>query len=86
MIRYTPTLSFELDTSIEHGVRLTQLIDSVKKADEQAARTSDSESAAAERGGDFGGERGAAGETGAAAADGHVVDAGDYIAPHLKSK
>jgi ribosome-binding factor A len=32
MIRYTPTLSFELDTSIEHGVRLTQLIDSVTKA------------------------------------------------------
>ena len=31
MIRYTPTLSFELDTSIEHGVRLTQLIDSVVK-------------------------------------------------------
>ena len=31
MIRYTPTLSFELDTSIEHGVRLTQLIDSVNK-------------------------------------------------------
>src|ERR1700689_5032582 len=31
MIRYTPTLSFELDTSIEHGVRLTQLIDSLKK-------------------------------------------------------
>src|ERR1700733_9582145 len=31
MIRYTPTLSFELDTSIEHGVRLTQLIDSVSK-------------------------------------------------------
>src|ERR1700753_1499736 len=29
MIRYTPTLSFELDTSIERGVRLTQLIDSV---------------------------------------------------------
>jgi len=27
MIRYTPTLSFELDTSIEHGVRLSQLID-----------------------------------------------------------
>ena len=34
MIRYTPTLSFELDTSIEHGVRLTQLIDSVAKRDE----------------------------------------------------
>lgn len=33
MIRYTPTLSFELDTSIEHGVRLTQLIDSVTKAE-----------------------------------------------------
>jgi ribosome-binding factor A len=31
MIRYTPTLSFELDTSIEHGVRLTKLIDSVNK-------------------------------------------------------
>lgn len=31
MIRYTPTLSFALDTSIEHGVRLTQLIDSVAK-------------------------------------------------------
>jgi ribosome-binding factor A len=31
MIRHTPTLSFELDTSLEHGVRLTQLIDSVNK-------------------------------------------------------
>lgn len=31
MIRYTPTLTFELDTSIEHGVRLTRLIDSVNK-------------------------------------------------------
>jgi ribosome-binding factor A len=31
MIRYTPTLTFELDTSIEHGVRLSQLIDSLKK-------------------------------------------------------
>jgi len=31
MIRYTPTLSFVLDTSIEHGVRLSQLIDSVNK-------------------------------------------------------
>ncbi|GAC1311320.1 MAG: 30S ribosome-binding factor RbfA [Steroidobacteraceae bacterium] len=29
MIRYTPTLTFELDTSIEHGVRLTKLIDAV---------------------------------------------------------
>ena len=34
MVRYTPTLSFELDTSIERGVRLAQLIDSaVKPAD-----------------------------------------------------
>jgi ribosome-binding factor A len=31
MIRYTPTLSFSLDTSIEHGVRLTQLIDQANK-------------------------------------------------------
>ena len=31
MIRHTPTLSFALDTSIAHGVRLTQLIDSVSK-------------------------------------------------------
>lgn len=31
MIRYTPTLTFELDTSIERGVRLTQLIDAVNK-------------------------------------------------------
>ena len=31
MIRYTPTLAFELDTSIDHGVRLTQLIDSVNR-------------------------------------------------------
>jgi ribosome-binding factor A len=31
MIRYTPTLTFELDTSIEHGVRLTKLIEAVNK-------------------------------------------------------
>jgi ribosome-binding factor A len=31
MIRHTPTLSFELDTTIERGVRLTQLIDAVNK-------------------------------------------------------
>jgi ribosome-binding factor A len=37
MIRYTPTLSFELDSSIEHGVRLTQLIDSVNKREDSAA-------------------------------------------------
>src|SRR5258705_6864889 len=38
MIRYTPTLTFELDTSIEHGVRLTQLIDSVNKPEGHAPR------------------------------------------------
>src|ERR1700690_204063 len=31
MIRYTPTLSFALDTSIEHGGRLSRLIDSANK-------------------------------------------------------
>ncbi|HMK86035.1 MAG TPA: 30S ribosome-binding factor RbfA [Steroidobacteraceae bacterium] len=30
-IRYTPTLTFTPDTSIERGVRLTQLIDSVNR-------------------------------------------------------
>src|ERR1700682_2029407 len=48
MIRYTPTLTFELDTSIEHGVRLTQLIDSVNKRDAQAARTSEGEGGASD--------------------------------------
>jgi ribosome-binding factor A len=38
MIRYTPTLTFELDTTIEHGVRLTQLIDSLKKPEGPAVR------------------------------------------------
>src|SRR5579859_1821723 len=37
MIRYTPTLTFELDTTIEHGVRLTQLIESLNRPDKQAA-------------------------------------------------
>jgi ribosome-binding factor A len=41
MIRYTPTLTFELDTSIEHGVRLTQLIDSVSKPQPAAASDED---------------------------------------------
>ena len=40
MIRYTPTLTFELDTTIEHGVRLTQLIDSLKKPEGSAVETS----------------------------------------------
>lgn len=33
-IRYTPSLTFLLDDSIERGVRLTQLIDSVSKSNE----------------------------------------------------
>jgi ribosome-binding factor A len=36
MIRYTPTLSFELDTSIENGVRLSQLIDAANKPSDEA--------------------------------------------------
>jgi ribosome-binding factor A len=48
MIRYTPTLTFELDTSIEHGVRLTQLIDSVNKPDKQAAGGSEHEHGSAD--------------------------------------
>jgi len=62
MIRYTPTLSFELDTSIEHGVRLTQLIDSVNKP--AAARSVEAQPSAV--------------VPGASPADGHVVDEGDY--------
>ena len=44
MIRHTPILSFELDTSIEHGVRLTQLIDSVNKQAPEQASVPDPES------------------------------------------
>jgi ribosome-binding factor A len=66
MIRYTPTLSFELDTSIEHGVRLSQLIDSVNKPEKL-----DSEDAASNP----------ANSAGAEDDDGHVIDEGDYIDP-----
>jgi ribosome-binding factor A len=68
MIRYTPTLTFELDTSIEHGVRLTQLIDSVNKPESRAAATSEGESASE-------GEHDAS--DGGDADEGHVVDEGD---------
>lgn len=44
MIRYTPTLTFELDTSIEHGVRLTQLIDAVAKSEGRGESDGRSES------------------------------------------
>src|SRR5882724_12541680 len=69
MIRYTPTLSFELDTSIEHGVRLTQLIDSVSKPGKLVAHDSAAE-----------GEGHAADED-HAVDEGHVIDEGDYLAP-----
>src|SRR5580704_6407203 len=41
MIRYTPTLTFSLDTSIEHGMRLSQLIDSVSKGKAESSGGSD---------------------------------------------
>jgi ribosome-binding factor A len=62
MIRYTPTLTFELDTSIEHGVRLTQLIDSVNKPESSAAPTSEVEPGESDDADDD---------------EGHVVDEGD---------
>ena len=68
MIRYTPTLSFELDTTIEHGVRLTQLIDSVSKPGRGSVGT-----------GDTAGDSGAAADAGDADEEGHVIDEGDYI-------
>jgi ribosome-binding factor A len=80
MIRYTPTLSFELDTSIEHGVRLSQLIDSVNKQDQQTAGDVSTE---------LGATATAGSGTGAATAaddDGHVVDEGDYIGPGHKAE
>jgi len=48
MIRFTPTLSFELDTSIEHGVRLAQLIDSANKGPSTAAPATAAAEAAAD--------------------------------------
>ncbi len=79
MIRYTPTLSFELDTSIEHGVRLSQLIDSVNKHDKQAASDLSAERA---------GKVDAAEVAGHTVDDdeGHVVDEGDYVDPRLKGE
>src|ERR1700676_4228647 len=67
MIRYTPTLTFELDTSIEHGVRLTQLIDPVKKPDSRAAPASERERRSDDAGDD----------EGHAIDEGHVIDEGD---------
>jgi len=41
MIRYTPTLTFELDTTIEQGVRLTQLINSLHRPAPGPAQSGD---------------------------------------------
>ena len=71
MIRYTPTLSFELDTSIEHGVRLTQLIDSVNQP-AAALRP-------VPRGHGCLVRTPAPPPAAAADDDGHVVDEGDYV-------
>jgi ribosome-binding factor A len=68
MIRYTPTLSFELDTSIEHGVRLTQLIDSVNKPSKLVARESAAE------------DESHAIDEGHVIDEDHVIDEGDYVA------
>jgi ribosome-binding factor A len=51
MIRYTPTLTFELDTSIDHGIRLTQLIDSVNRPEAPAAADEADEGGAGSGGG-----------------------------------
>ncbi len=68
MIRHTPTLSFELDTSIEHGVRLTRLIDSVTHP------------AAAVAGGETeGGADGVGDADDRDDAGDHVIDAGDPV-------
>ncbi|HLZ96293.1 MAG TPA: 30S ribosome-binding factor RbfA [Steroidobacteraceae bacterium] len=75
MIRYTPTLSFELDTSIEHGVRLTQLIDSVNKprvSTPAASPVGDANDTGETH------DSGDPHESGGAEDEGHVVDEGDY--------
>jgi ribosome-binding factor A len=74
MIRYTPTLSFELDTSIEHGVRLTQLIDSVNKPATSAAGELAAGATAARN------RSAVAAAAADAPEDGHIVDEGDYVA------
>jgi ribosome-binding factor A len=83
MIRYTPTLSFELDTSIERGVRLTQLIDSVNQpvgntagspAGATDAGQADADHAEADRT-----DGGHSIENPADEDDGHVIDAGDFV-------
>jgi ribosome-binding factor A len=81
MIRYTPTLSFELDTSIEHGVRLSQLIDSVNKPEKHGLNDTDATDSAAPATGDS-----ASATDSADADDGHVIDEGDFVDPRLKGE
>ena len=76
MIRYTPTLTFELDTTIEHGVRLTQLIDSVTQS---SAGASPAPHAPVDAHESAAGDVPVAGD--ADDSDDHVVDAGDYHPP-----
>jgi ribosome-binding factor A len=75
MIRYTPTLTFELDTSIERGVRLTQLIDSVNKP----AANVNAEVAGGVPDADPTTDADAVPAAAPDPDDGHVVDEGDYI-------
>jgi ribosome-binding factor A len=84
MIRYTPTLTFELDTSIEHGVRLTQLIDSVSKPQAPAvagatASAEDGENGEATEPAENGEDE--ENDEPVEDDDGHVIDEGDYIPP-----
>jgi ribosome-binding factor A len=81
MIRYTPTLSFELDTSIEHGVRLSQLIDSVNKPEKHGFNDTDATDSTAPASGDS-----ASATDSADADDGHVIDEGDFVDPRLKGE
>jgi ribosome-binding factor A len=78
MIRYTPTLSFELDTSIEHGVRLTQLIDAINKPSREAADDSSAAHGADQgRGADRGEDSGEDSGKDRGEDEGHVIDEGD---------
>jgi ribosome-binding factor A len=80
MIRYTPTLSFELDTSIEHGVRLSQLIDSVNKPEKRGSDDANATESAAAAMPHPGSSADSADD------DGHVIDEGDYIDPGLEGE
>jgi ribosome-binding factor A len=80
MIRYTPTLTFELDTSIEHGVRLTQLIDSLKKpASAESAQTGEEQTGEEQTGEEQTGRHVQSGEGAPSGGDGdhdHIIDEG----------